>query len=178
MIKMFDFWNTLAKSKRSDSKSFHNVKKGIDDPLTVIKLYFFSFLAGLLQPFLTAFQGDGPMLPQLCSSVKELLVSLLGLIIRPKVNKEAQTSALVKLARNEKNLVETKNVHLGFAVDSELQNLLKCGKANQEQVLNLRREALVFVRTCIEKNGRAQFSYVHCSPFSEAICLKVMATKS
>ena len=118
------------------------------------------------------------MLPQLCSSVKELLVSLLGLIIRPKVNEEAQTSALVKLAQNEKNLVETKNVHLGFAADSELQNLLKCGKANQEQVLNLRREALVFVRTCIEKNGRAQFSYVHCSPFSEAICLKVMATKS
>ena len=170
MIKLFDFWNTLVKSKCPDSKSFHNVKKGINDPLTVAKLCFF-FLAGLLQPFLTAFQVDGPMLPYLCSSVKELVVSLLGLMVRPKVIKEAQISALVKLAQNEKNLVETKNVHLGFAAESELQNLLKCGKVNQEQVLNLRREALVFVRTCIEKvaeHNPVMFIVV-CN--SEAICL-------
>ena len=85
MIKPFDFWNTLAKSKRPDSKSFHNMKKGIDDPLIVAKLCFFSFLAGLLQPCLTAFQGDWTMLPYLCSSVKELVVSLIGLTVRPKV---------------------------------------------------------------------------------------------
>ena len=146
MIKKFDFWNPLVKSKLPDSKSFLNVKKGIDDSLTVAKLCF-SFLAGLLQPFMTAFEGDGPMLPYLCISVKELVVSLLvvsllGLILRPKVIEEAQTSALVKLAQNEKNLVETKNVHLGFAAERELQNLLKCGKVNQEQVLNRKKEAL------------------------------------
>ena len=90
MIKPFDFWNTLAKSKRPDSKSFHNVKKEIDDPLTVARLCFFSFLAGLLQLFLTAFQGDGPMLPYLCISVKELVVSLLGLIVRPKIKLKLQ----------------------------------------------------------------------------------------
>ena len=170
MIKLFDFWNTLAKSKRPDLKSFHNVKKAIDDSLTVAKRCF-SFLAGLRQPFLTIFQGNGPMLPYLCSSVKELAVSLLGLIIRPKVIEEAQTSALVKLAQNEKNLVETKNVHLGFAAESELQNLLKCGKVNQEQVLNLRREALVFVRTCTEKVAEHNplMFIVVCN--SEAICL-------
>ena len=108
MIKLFDLWMTLVKSKHPDSKSFHNVKKGIDDSLTVPELCFFSFLAGLLQPFLTAFQGDGPMLPFLCSSVKELVLSLLGLIVRPKAIKEAQISALVKLAQNEKNFAETK----------------------------------------------------------------------
>ena len=73
------------------------------------------------------------MLPYLCSSIKELVISLLGLIVRRlKVIERAQISALVKLAENEKNLVETKNVHLGFAAESELQNLLKCGKVNQE----------------------------------------------
>ena len=41
------------------------------------------------------------MLPYLCSSVKELVVSLLGLIVRPKVIEEAQMSALVKLVQNE-----------------------------------------------------------------------------
>ena len=87
--------------------------------MRVAKLCFFSFLAGLLQPFLTAFQGDEPMLPYLGSNVKEVVVSLLALIVRPKAIEEAQTSALVKLAQNEKNLVETKNVHLGFAAESE-----------------------------------------------------------
>ena len=155
------------------------MKKGIDDPLTVSELCFFSFLAGLLQPFLTAFQGDGSMLPYLCSSIKELVISLLGLIVRRlKVIERAQISALVKLAENEKNLVETKNVHLGFAAESELQNLLKCGKVNQEQVLNLRREALVFVRTCIERVTECNplMSIVVCN--SEAISPKVMTTKS
>ena len=70
------------------------------------------------------------MLPYLCSSIKELVVPLLGLIVRPKFIEKAQTSALVKLAQNEKNLVERKNVHLGFAAESELQNLVKCGKVN------------------------------------------------
>ena len=151
MIKLFDFWETLAKSKRPDSKSFHNVKKGINDPLTVAKLCFFSYLAGLLQPFLTAFQGDGPMRPYLCNNIKELVVSLLGLIVKPEAIEEAQTSALVKVAQDEKNLVQIKNVHLGFAAETEIQNLLKCEKVDEEQVLQLRREALVFIRTCINK---------------------------
>ena len=144
--------------------------------MTVAKLCF-SFLAGLLQPFLTAFQGDGLMLPYLCSSIKELVVSLLGLILRPKVIEEAQTSASVKLAQNEKNLVETKNVHPEFAAEIELQNLLKYGKVNKELVLNLRREALVFVRTCIEKVAEGNPLMAIVVRNSEVICPKMMATK-
>ena len=82
--------DALAKSKCPDSEGFYNVKKGIDDPLTVAKLCFFSFLAELLQSFLTASQGHGPMLSYLCSSIRELVVSLLGLIVRPKFIEEAK----------------------------------------------------------------------------------------
>ena len=117
------------------------------------------------------------MLPYLCISIRELVVSLLGLIIRPKVIEEAQTSALVKLAQNVKNLVETKNVHPGFAAEIELQNLLKCGKVNRELVLNRRREALVFVRTCIEKVAEHNPLMAIVVRNSEAICLKMMDTK-
>ena len=84
----------------------------------------------------------------------------------------------MKLAQNEKNFVETKTLHLVFAAEIELQNLFKCGKVNQEQVLNLRREALVLVRTCIERVTECNplMSIVVCN--SEAISPKVMATKS
>ena len=102
------------------------------------------------------------MLAYFCSSVKELVVSLLVLIVRPKVIEEDQTSALLKLGQNEKNIVETKNVHLGFVAESELQSISKCGKVNQDQFLNLRKEARVFIRTWIEKVAE-QSCYVHCS---------------
>ena len=84
----------------------------------------------------------------------------------------------MKLGQNEKNIIEAKNVHLGFVAESELQNILKCGKVNQKQVLNFRREPLVFVRTCIEKVAERNplMSIVVCN--SEAIYPKAMTTKS
>jgi hypothetical protein len=59
------------------------------------------------------------MLPYLCNNIKELVVSLLRLIAKPNVIEETQTTALVKVAQDEKNLLETKNVHLGFNGDTE-----------------------------------------------------------
>ena len=151
MVKLYDFWSSLAKSKRPDSKSYENVKKGIDDPLTVAKLHFFSYIAGLLQPFLTAFQGDGPMLPFLCNDIKTIFVSLLGLILKPQVFEKTQTSELTKVAEDDINLMKTKCIHLGFAAETEIQNLFQSKKVTAEQVLQMRGEALDFIRTTISK---------------------------
>lgn len=148
---MFEFWGTLAKSKRPDSKSYHNVKKGIDDPLTVVKLQIFSYCAGLFQPFLTVFQGDGPLLPYLCRNVKELIVALLSLVVKSKAIEEAQTSELVKLVDDKKNLVPTKNIHLGFAAETELRDLLKSKKISEEDVEKVRTESMVFVKSCLSQ---------------------------
>ena len=163
MIKLFDFWNTLAKAKPPDSKSFLNLKKGIDNPLTVAKLCFFSFLARLLQPFLTAFQGDGPMLPYLCSSIKELVVSLLGLIVRPKVIEEAQTLALVKLVQNEKNLVETKKCPSWVCSWKWVTKLFKMWKGWPGASLNPQKGSTGVWQNMHWKSSRGQFSYVHSS---------------
>ena len=64
-----------------------------------------------------------------------------------------------------------------FIPEIELQNLLKCGKVNRELVLNRRREALVFVRTCIEKVAEHNPLMAIVVRNSEAICLKMMDTK-
>ena len=85
MIKAFDFWNGLCKSKRPWSKRYENTRKGIEEPLTVAKLHFFSFVAGLLQPFLKVFQGNGPMVPFLCNNIRSIYISLLELIVNAKV---------------------------------------------------------------------------------------------
>ena len=41
MIKVFNFWNGLCKSKRHCSKSYENTRKGIEEPLTIAKFHFF-----------------------------------------------------------------------------------------------------------------------------------------
>ena len=83
--KVFDFWNSLCKSKQPGSKGSENTKKGVEDPLTMAKLHFFSFNAGLLQPFLKVFQGDGPMIPFLYNNIRSICISLLELIFKAKV---------------------------------------------------------------------------------------------
>ena len=162
MVKLYDFWSSLAKSKRPDSKSYENVKKGIDDPMTVAKLHFFLYVAGLLQPFLTAFHGDGPMLPFLCNDIKTIFVSLLWLILKPQVFEKTQTSELTKVAEDDINLMKTKCIHLGFAAETEIQNLLRSKKVTAEQMLQMRGEALDFIRTAISKLSQ-------CNPMLSAI---------
>ena len=78
---MFDFWEGLAKSKRPKSKSYENVKAYINDPdFRKIEICF--LIASLLEPYLTKYQGDGPMLPFVNEDVKKLFKDLLALIIR------------------------------------------------------------------------------------------------
>ena len=56
-------WQAKPKSKRPSSRSYKNFKVSVGDPLTVAKLQFFSFLAGVLQRFLKSNQIDEPMGP-------------------------------------------------------------------------------------------------------------------
>ena len=53
MRKLYDYWEGLVKSKIPSSKSYENVKAGINN-----KLHFFPYLAGLLKPFFACYQGD------------------------------------------------------------------------------------------------------------------------
>ena len=131
MIKVFDFWKGLCKSKRPCSKSYENTRKGIEKPLTVAKLHFFSFVAALLQPFLKVFQGDGPMIPFLYNNVRSIYISLLELIVKAKVLENIESYALLQVVNNDDNddnLLQTKRIHVGFAAENEIRRLcLKCG---------------------------------------------------
>ena len=91
VVKLVDFWENLVKSKRPKSKSHDNVKAGVYDKLVVAKLHFFSYVAGLLQPSLTCYQGDGPMISFLCNDLKVVYCSLLEVVVKPEVLKQHTT---------------------------------------------------------------------------------------
>ena len=128
MIKVFDFWNILCKPKQPCSKSYENTKKGIEDPLTMAKLHFLSFVARLLQPFLKVFRGDGLMIPFLCNNIRSIYISLLELIVKAKVLENVESYDLLQVVNNDDNLLQTKRIHVGFAAKSEIKRLLSANK--------------------------------------------------
>ena len=125
MIKVFDFWNILCKPKQPCSKSYENTKKGIEDPLTMAKLHFLSFVARLLQPFLKVFQGDGLMIPFLCNNIRSIYISLLELIVKAKALENVESYDLLQVVNSDDNLLQTKRIHVGFAAKSEIKRLLQ-----------------------------------------------------
>ena len=52
VVKIVDYWGGLGKKKRPSSKSYEHIKKCVAHPLIILKLHFFSYIAGLLEPFL------------------------------------------------------------------------------------------------------------------------------
>ena len=61
--EMLSFWGKLPQSKRPKCKSYDNVKNAANDNFMAVKVQFFSYIAGILQPFLKSYQSDDPMLP-------------------------------------------------------------------------------------------------------------------
>ena len=59
---MVSFWEKLPKSKHPKCKSYDNVKNAANDNLIAMELEFFTYIAGILQPFLKSYQSDDPVL--------------------------------------------------------------------------------------------------------------------
>ena len=77
VAKIVGYWESLPKSKRPSSKSYSNVLSAVTDNLTPAELHFFSYVAGIFQPFLTKYQSDIPMIPFLYSDLLKLVKSVL-----------------------------------------------------------------------------------------------------
>ena len=77
------YWESKLKSKRPSSKSYENLKAALNDPLTTAKLQFFSFITGILQPFLKSYQMDQPMVPFMYNDIFTLLQKSLQSVVKP-----------------------------------------------------------------------------------------------
>ena len=96
-MKIFEYWLRLPKSKQPKSKSFEAVKDAIDDVLYPDVLFcFVSYFAGLIQPFLTCYQSDKPMIPFLHDDIFNLVFSLLQIGVEPDKLQECETMSDLK----------------------------------------------------------------------------------
>ena len=80
--KVVEKWEKLAPSKRSKGKNYQKVLAAIKDNLITAKLNYFSFTALILQPFLTKYQSDDPLVPFMYDDVSSLITSLMRLIFK------------------------------------------------------------------------------------------------
>jgi len=76
IVEIMTFWRNLPESKQPSSTSFEAVRKGVEDPLTITRISFFSFFASLFH------QSKVPILPFLYTDISRLLRSLLTPIVK------------------------------------------------------------------------------------------------
>ena len=80
--------------KRNDytepsSKSYRVVKDAVADRLMLSKLAAFMSIAMQLQPYLTAFQSDNPLMPFVCGELSSIVRALMKRIVKPDILDEA-----------------------------------------------------------------------------------------
>ena len=99
------------------------------------KLMFFSFVCGLVEPYLKVFQSDCLMVPFIDSEVKSVIKSLLLLIVKPIIEKSKTATDLNNInLSSEENLLPIKDVKVAFGVKNELKELIKKGNINVKNV--------------------------------------------
>lgn len=114
-------------------------------------MHFFSYMAGILELYLTCHQGESPLVPFMDGDLRRLLKSVLAVVVQPKVLEKCKTGLdMIRLdLDDEKSLITPKKMHLGFAAEDEIVKL--GGQTNTEAVDNLKQGAFKFVVAMLEK---------------------------
>ena len=82
----------------------------------ISKLTIFSFVCGLVKPYLKVFQSVHPMLPFIYSEVKSVII----------VEKSKTATDLKNISiSSEENLLPIKHVEMGFGAKNKLKELIK-----------------------------------------------------
>ena len=107
VVKCVTYWESLRRSRCPQIKSYKRLVESYSDPLVPVKLHFFSFVAGIFEPYLTRFQMFSPlMVPFMFDELSAISKKLFGLIFKKDSIDNAQSIASML---NEKWLQDSKN---------------------------------------------------------------------
>ena len=76
------YWESLSRSRRPQIKSYEWLFECYTHPLVPAKLHFFSFVAGIFEPYLTCFQTDASMVLFMFDELSAVFKKLVGLIFK------------------------------------------------------------------------------------------------
>ena len=135
------------------NKSFQCVKDWVNDKLAVAKLSFFTSIASFVEPFLTFYQTDHPVMPFLSSDLETLLRNLMKKFLKSDVlEKASSTVKLLKIDLNDTGLHKSiKSLDIGFVADHEIRQLEQQKSINDRDKLQFKMECKKFLVKLCEK---------------------------
>lgn len=138
-----------GKVNKPKNKSYEVIKDCLKDPCFIAKLHFFKCVASQLQPFLSKYQTDRPMIPFLSDDLCLILRSWMRRFIKPD---QLETSAdkLVKIdVADHKIHMSNKRVDIGFASE-KLKGTGDC-KPSERQKMEFRMECKTSLMELLKK---------------------------
>lgn len=135
------------------TKTFGVVKESCNDVLIEAKLAFYRYVGKKIQPFLTLYQSDAPMIPFLASDLFDVLKSLMAAVIKEDVMTKASTPAKlcdidVMDAQQQRHY---KKVDIGFSASKIVKKLLQDKKISELREMEFRESAKKFIITVVTK---------------------------
>ena len=87
VVSTVKHWLSFSKSMRpKDNKSYDTLVEHHQDSLIPAKCNFFSFIAGVLKPYLDIFRSDCPLLPFMIDEISLILYCLVRLVYKKVAN--------------------------------------------------------------------------------------------
>ena len=132
---------------------FALVKDAVADKLLLSKLAAFMSIAIQLQPFLTAFQSDNPLMPFVCGELSSIVRALMKRIVKPDILDEAtNTTRLLAIKYKEPaNCLHPKKFDVGYLAGASTKELLRKKEISEGALLRFRNELAAFVCAVISK---------------------------
>ena len=183
MKKIISFWEKLQKSKRPSSKSYLTVKESVEDPLVTAKLQFFSFVSSIAEPYLRKYQTDKPMIPFVYFDLKDLVIKLLDIIVKPTVINNCKSRKQLKEIdlSNEENLISFCKINMGFAVEDIIKRLKQQDKVSLSQLKVFKEGAHQFAISMLgklfEKSALASAVLCSASVFDPSVMCELSKEK-
>ena len=81
-VKVVSHWESLPKSKSPSCKSYEFVVNAVKNELSLARLQFLNYLAGIFEPFLKLYQTDASILLHINGDLLELIKSILRIFIK------------------------------------------------------------------------------------------------
>ncbi|XP_072564133.1 uncharacterized protein [Paramormyrops kingsleyae] len=134
-------------------KSFDEVKMRCADPLFPVKVEIFNSIAREIDPFLTMYQSDQPMLPFLSDDMYKLIKGLMGRFLKEKHLQEAtSTLKLLQVPFQDSSLhKDSSQVDIGFAAQVTLNQLKSSKNISERQRLEIRMDCKKLLIALLEK---------------------------
>ena len=132
------YWEKLSKSKRPQNKSYEKLVDYYTDPLVPAIFHFFSFVAGMFEPYLVRFQTDAPMLPFMYSELSVIFMRLIRLVFRKQeIDSAGSIQKMLKMEwqNNTKNHLYSTVIDIGAGTKSVLASLSLASEKKRKNFL-------------------------------------------